>query len=775
MKFRNFIPLMIVVVTIAAYANSFKGVFVFDDYGIEHGEQLRSLWPPWKPLAVPPNQTLSARPVASYTLAINYAISGLEVWSYHLFNLAFHLASALLLFGIVRRTLERIAKHSTSNIQRSTFNNRVVGASSRRDSGDTNNRGGDAAPTKSSFLLPPSSLAAVIALLWAVHPLTTDVVTYIIQRTDGLMGMFLLLTLYCVIRGTEGGDGKRNGALGPEGVGYALSMKNNRGGDAAPTRGQQWWFVGAVVACALGMGSKETMVVAPLVVLAYDRIFLAGSWSEILEKRSRLYAGLAATWLVLAVLVATDPHGESAGFHFDDLTPWNYLLTQAGVIVHYLRLAFFPHPLTLDYWDWPVAKSVTEILPQGFFVCALLGATAWALWKKPALGFLGIWFFFILAPTSSILPLHGEAVALRRMYLPLAAVIALVVIGAETFARRFGSRPRVLNIALGAVAAALVAVLAVMTVNRNRDFQSKIAIWERNAEARPNNVRALVNLGNGYNEAGLTERAIAKFREALAKNPHFAAAHNNLAAALLTQEKFEEAAGHFREAIRIQQAMPKESKNLANAHFNLGKALAAMKREEEAIAEFRNAIRVNPEMALAYDALGVLLERRGNFRTAAELHASAARMEPTRAEFQFHLGVARAKLGEWREAVAAYREALRLKPDYVEARVNLGIALHDSGDDAGAVDAFRAALRSAPEDAEANHNLAVVLVQRGEENAAMGHFFAAAKSHAAAGRVEQAMDSAKRALELAKKTGQRELVEQIESLLKSLKPPAKGG
>jgi tetratricopeptide (TPR) repeat protein len=706
-RFKKFLPLLIVVVTAAAYANSFKGVFVFDDYGITHGEQLRTLWPPWAPLAVPPNQTLSARPVASYTLAVNYAISGLDVWSYHAFNLAFHIVSALLLFGILRRTLQRLPLHAP----RST------------------------------------ALAAVIALLWAVHPLTTDVVTYLIQRTDGLMGMFLLLTLYCAMRG-------------------------------ATSQRPRGWFVGATVACALGMGSKETMAVAPLVVLSYDRIFLARTWRDVFQKRWRLYAGLAATWLVLGALLATDPHGESAGFHFDDLRPWNYLLTQAGVIVHYLELAFYPRRLTLDYWDWSVARSVTDVLPQALVVCALLAATGWALWHKPPLGFGGVWFFLILAPTSSILPLHGEAAALRRMYLPLAAVIALVVASGGALAHRLcdrfgiGQKPRRL---LGAaVASALATALALATVQRNGDFHSAISIWERNVEARPDNVRALVNLGNAYNEAGMTARAIETFRQALAKNPNFAAAHNNLGAALLKQGKFKEAETHFREAIRIQTPMGKEFRNLANAHFNLGKALAGMRRDEEALEAFRAAVRVNPDFALACDALGLMLERRGQSQAALELHQRAVRLEPTKPEFHHHLGIALAKIPDLRAAVASYREALRLKPDFAEARVNLGLALHLMGKDEEAMGEFRTALKLVPNDAEANHNLGALLSARGDREGALKHFYAAAKSHAEAGRLDLARDSASRALELAQQSGQSALGRQIEALLQSLTPPANG-
>src|SRR5437016_11907184 len=117
-----------------------------------------------------------------------------------------------------------------------------------------------------------SGRAAAVAVCWAVHPLQTESVTYIIQRTESLMGLFLLLTLYCVIRGHD-----------------------------SPRR--SWWYATAVICCALGMGSKEGMVIAPVIMLLYDRIFLADSLAEVWDRRSGLYAGLAATWLILILLV----------------------------------------------------------------------------------------------------------------------------------------------------------------------------------------------------------------------------------------------------------------------------------------------------------------------------------------------------------------------------------------------------------------------------------------------------------------------------------------
>jgi len=214
------------------------------------------------------------RPITNFSFAVNYALGGLNVWGYHVFNLAIHILAAVVLYGVVRRTL--------------------LGPSLR-------DRYGDQA----------SWLALAVALIWVVHPLQTESVTYITQRTELLMGLFFLLTLYCVIRGADSSH-------------------------------PAVWYAAAVVSTVLGIGSKEVMAVAPVVVLAYDRLFLSKSFRETLRHRWGVYAGFAASWLIFAPLVQTRMGTDIENLSLTELTPWDYAKTQSGVIVHYLRLSFWP-------------------------------------------------------------------------------------------------------------------------------------------------------------------------------------------------------------------------------------------------------------------------------------------------------------------------------------------------------------------------------------------------------------------------------------------------
>src|ERR1043165_3382372 len=235
---------MLVVCVAVAYHNSFKGEFIFDDHSniVKH-EALKHLSEPGKVLFAPKN---ASRPLVSLTLAIDYALFGLKPGGYHAINLGAHVLAALLLFGIVRCTLlsERL---------------------------------------KARFGASSGALAFCAALIWAVHPLTTEAVTYIVQRAESMMGMFFLLALYCVIR-------------------------------AAGSEKKLAWHVAAVAAALLGAGCKQVIVVIPIIVLLYDRCSISRSFMAALRRAPGLYAGLAATWPVVFVLLALGPKVGSAGF-----------------------------------------------------------------------------------------------------------------------------------------------------------------------------------------------------------------------------------------------------------------------------------------------------------------------------------------------------------------------------------------------------------------------------------------------------------------------------
>jgi len=593
---RRLIPLLIVIAGLWAYHNSFQGPFIFDDLpSIPENRHIHHLWPLGTAMSAPPSSPVAGRPVVCLTLALNYALGGLNVWGYHALNLAVHILSALVLFGILRRTFE-------------------------------------GRELRERFGANAAWLAGAIALIWEVHPLQTESVTYIVQRTESLMSLFMLLTLYCVIRSEESANVRS-------------------------------WQEVAVVSCAVGMGCKEVMVVAPLTVLLYDRVFLASSFRDLWRRRGAMYIGLAATWLILAALVALTTR-EMTGLGMREIAPWGYLKTEAGVIVHYLRLCFWPRPLAIDYFDWPISQSWTDCLVPGLFVLVLLGATVLAFRSRPWLGFLGAWFFLILAPTSSILPSLGEVAAERRMYLPLAAVVSLVVGGGwRVLDCIMDGRSDARAVRWWGRIALVAAVLGQgwMTIQRNEDYRSDVAIWSDVVAHRPQNTRALINLGTVLAGRGRTVEALALYRKALQLDPTNSDAHFNLGVTLAGRNELDEALVHLNEAARL---VPES----AIVQYHLGLVLAQKGDLSAASRRLTESLRFDPRNATAHNALGVVLARQGQPAEAEKEFASAVKLQPEFAEAHANLGLAFAQLGRMKDAVRQWEIAVQLDPKQEGAR-----------------------------------------------------------------------------------------------------------
>lgn len=612
----------LVLAVVVVYHRCFAVPFLFDDTtAVVENPSIRRLWRPDEVLHPPViGGPATGRPLLNLTFAVNYAVGGLNPAGYHAVNLLLHALSALVLFGLVRRTLAKPGP-----------------------------------PTRLGAAALP--LAGMIALLWSVHPLVSEPVVYISQRAEQLVSLLFLLTLYCHARSTE---------------------------SAAPRR----WQVVAVLTCLLGMASKEVMVAAPLVVLLYDRAFAAGSFREAWRQRRWMYVGLAATWGLLGVLIATQrQRGGSAGLGLG-VSSFDYLLTQCEAIVHYLRLAFWPQPLVFEYGR-PVVSAVTPVLPQALLLLALGGMTAWALVRWPAAGFLGFCFFAILAPSSSVVPIITQTMAEHRMYLPLAALIAAAVCGLHARLPRW-------SLSLWPL---LALPLAFVTMRRVSDYQSAPALWADTVAKVPQNDRAHFNLGRSLAQAGHPDEALAPLQEAIRLAPMDAAYRQELGNALLTLERTADAAQTYAEALRLHP-------DNADLHYSLGLALRQLGQHAEAADQFERSLQLDPnredcqeKLAMTLVDLGRAAQAIAHFEAALRLNgdnpdtrfnlaqallalnriadaitqlAPVVAARPDDAEAQFALGSALAAAHRWSEAAAHLEAAVRLKPDLPGAREGLG-------------------------------------------------------------------------------------------------------
>ena len=608
---------VLILAAAVVYINSLSAPFIFDDeIAIVANPAIRSVTGAW---AQPRNTPLAGRPVAGLSFALNFAANETDAAAYRATNIAIHIACALLLFGLVRRTLSLPLLAP---------------------------RFGSAA----------SDLAFAAAVVWVVHPLTTDAVTYITQRTESLMASCYLLTLYASLR--------------------SFSSKHH-----------VTWQIIATVACALGMGSKESMVTAPVMVVLFDRVFRFDSFHAAFAARWRLYVGLALSWVVLAYQLIAAPRAGSAGFR-TGVSVWTYLLNQAEMIVRYLRLTVWPSDLVINYGP-PVPYRLADVLPQAAMVLTLLMLTIAAFRWHAAAAFLGAWFFITLAPSSSVVPIATEVGAERRMYLPLMAIGIGLVVGLYA---SHAVRTRVSRSAAIVIFAVVAVALGVATVARNREHQSWLTLALTTLERWPTDV-----------------------------------AHAAVGSELSRQRRDEEALPLLRIGARSD----------VRGRYNLGITLFNMRRYDEAIRELDVLVNKHPmreEVPWSRRLMGHAFLRLSKWPDAIAQLQMTLTMTPDDAEARRLLvdaynsyGVDLAQAQKFGDAIAQFRYAVSYDEGNATARYNLAAALFDAGHMNEAFIEGERALNADPTNADAYHLKGKLLALQGRVPESIVNFEAAVK------------------------------------------------
>ncbi|HOW97525.1 MAG TPA: tetratricopeptide repeat protein [Kiritimatiellia bacterium] len=700
------VPLLALAVFLV-YGRTLDAPFLLDDnYSIVGNPALRRLWPLTAALNPPPvNMTFCTRPFIHLTMCADYARSGLAPLGYHRTNLLFHLAASLALFGLARRTLARAGVEEKAS----------------------------------------RALGLAIALLWAVHPLNTTAVNYLSQRGELGVGLFLFLTLYGLNRATE------RRSPGPAGSARAAG-----------------WLAAAVFFCLLGMGSKENMAAAPFLAMAYDRIFLGASWREVFRRRGFFHLALLLTllWPVARILVYT-PHVPKTGFDTDIY--WRYPLTQAWGLARMLRLAAWPHPLIFDYGNQLVNHAGQVWIPL-LFMAALAGLTAWALFRHPKLAFPALCFFALLAPSSSFFPVTGQPIAEHRLYAALAGPLALAALGVW---RLTGRRAGLFL----PVAGTWVVALGIAAGCRNSLYTNRVVLWSDTVAKRPASERAWNSLGQAFNDEGRHEEALKAYERALALEPT-SLVHVNAGITLNSLGRSEEALRQYREALRLDPSN-------ADAENRLGIALASLGRQEEAVEAQRRALALRPDHALAHLYLAESLAALGRLDEALPHYREAIRINPTLLEPHRGLAVALLAQGRTKEARSALLDGARLCGAPAQAYFDFSCALIDKGFAEEGLDMARRHLNLEPWHAVSLNNAAWILatstnaaLRDGEEAVQLARravdrsgktvpaiWATLAAAQAEAGQFQDAVASAKQALELAREQGATNLAAPYEARL----------
>jgi Flp pilus assembly protein TadD len=512
-------------------------------------------------------------------------------------------------------------------------------------------------------------LALGAALLWALHPLQTAAVTYISQRAESLMSFLYLMVLYCLVRGAASGAARA-------------------------------WQGGAVVAYVLAIATKEGAVTAPLVALLFDRTFLAGSFRSAWQRRRWFYVALIATSTLLVLLM----RGIMArGVGAVGMSPLGYLLIECRVVPAYLKLALWPHPLVFDYGDFDPHPGWS--LAGGAGLLILLSGIGWALVRHRAVGFLGAWFFLLLAPTSSVVPVTFQPMGENRVYLPLAALGVSAVMFAGMISRRFGR--------FAVLAAALAGL--VLTLERNAEYRDPMHFWAETLALRPHNARALNEYSLSLAQAGRVDEATASFRRAIALRPDSSVLHRNLGLLLARQHRMGDALPHL---ARVAELEPKSGQ----AHQEYGHALAAVGKLPEAIDQMRAGVKLVPTDPGPHLELARLFAQNRQVAESLAEFAAAVGLAPVDPDIRNEFAAALLLAGRESEAMAQYEAGLQRAPEHPGLLYNYGRLLISAGRPADALPRFETLVRLQPESASAHFALANTLAALGHLPEAMPHY-----------------------------------------------------
>jgi len=623
--------LLIALVGLAAYSNSFQVPFILDDEGsITANHVIKNL----ESFLSGAGYSYNPRRFVGYlTVALNYRFGALDVTDYHVVNLVIHVLAAWLVYALARLTLqtpffraEGTVDYPGTKETKETKETEVTEVTEATEATEIAEQAGVGSQPYPG-VLPKPAVAAFIplcaALFFIAHPVQTQAVTYIIQRLASLATMFFLLSIVCYAwaRLTQEREGKLFSAK--------IILLN----------------LLALAAAGCAMKTKEISFTLPFVIVLYEFFF----FKMTARKKLMFLLPVALTVLIVPLsLIGTDqPLGEllsdiTEKTRVDSNIPrLHYLFTQFPVIVTYLRLIFLPVNQNLDY-DFPVYRSFLNapVLLSFLLLAALFGLALFLSYRSREgaarraenpqvarllrlIAFGLLWFFITISVESSVIPIV-DVIFEHRLYLPsaglfiaLAAVMALLLRNA---------RPQL----TASLAAAAVLILTGTTFARNAVWGSELTLWTDVVQHSPNKARPHYNLALALNKLDRIDEAWDHAEIAARITPEEANPHNLIGSILGRKGMYDQAIDALTEAVRL-------APELADAHINLGDAYRLKGLTKQAMEQYLIALKLTPTDADIYNKMGATYSVEKNMEKAVVFYQCAASLNPSRPEYRFNL------------------------------------------------------------------------------------------------------------------------------------------
>ncbi|OGR05324.1 MAG: hypothetical protein A2511_01060 [Deltaproteobacteria bacterium RIFOXYD12_FULL_50_9] len=643
----------IVVLAFLVYANSFKAPFVFDDFhNIVESPYLRiQNLSPDKLLAAASHSKISQRWVANLSFAVTYYFFGQDVWGYHLVNLLIHIMTGIAVFFLFRLTLHQ--------------------------------------PLLAGICKRPDEIALAATLLWLVHPIQTNTVTYIVQRMTSMAAFFEISAL--------------------------LSYIHARLSSANPTK-KMAMFGASLLLAILALGCKENAAMLPIMVLAYEYFFISEPNRHTSLLRIIICTALS---LLLIFILAWLYYGEnpiaaiSAGYAERNFTMTERLLTQPRVVFFYLWLLFLPLPSHLNInHDFIISHSLFAPPSTWFAFLGLAGAAALIVYlfkHHRLLAFALFWFLGNLIIESSIIPL--EIIFEHRLYLPSMFLLLSAAVYLAQLLDRYHPAAAKATIII------LITLLSFATWQRNTVWATSTSLWNDVVKKSPGLMRGHANLGKALLHEKRFAEAESELRKAIELDPESSYSYTNLAVLCEKQNRLDEALA------MSQIALSKKDADQVKIHHNLGIVFFKRQDHQQALTELNIALNLNPDYSDAYVTLGAVYGKSGNHIKAEELMLKAITLDPGNGYAYQNIGSAYERQNRLEEAKAAFLKALQL-PNIDPAKIhnNLGIVYWRLGDFQQSINHARAAIDLEPDYLDAYITLAITYEDMGKQDKAFEQF-----------------------------------------------------
>jgi Tfp pilus assembly protein PilF len=597
------------ILLLSIYGNSLNGSWQFDDAANitnNAAVHLKNLsWVETTNLLLAGHHAAhsSPRPVAYLSFGLNYFLGGLEVFGYHLVNLSIHFVASLFLFLFIGNMLSL----------------------------------GLPAEKEDRRAYP---VALVAAILWAIHPIQTQAVTYIVQRMTSLAGMFYIVSLY-----------------------FYLRARTSLGSVRAVV-----FFVSCLLSFLMALGTKENALLLLLSMGLCEVLLVKGPVPWRLAKKWPLFiaalgiAGLIG-FLWVYLVKGSGLSAILAGFDYRPFTLWQRLLTESRVVLFYVSLLLYPMPDRLSLvHGFQISTSLLNplsTLVSVLSILAILGLLAVAAKKHPLISFSFLFFFLNHLMESTILPL--ELVYEHRNYIPSMLFFVPFAMGFCSLLERFQGKSG-MRFALFLFGAFVLTGFAHATYERNRVWENPRTLWLDAAAKAPGESRVHHNLGAQYQGKGQARKAMEEYEKALSL-------HNS-------PRKGEETATYF---------------NLGNLHHELGDS-------DRAEYFYQKAVQVDPNCYPALNSLAVLYERQGRMDAVLPLLRKALEVEPESSHASFNLGLFYLKNGDPEKAVPFFNIAIRDPGLRHSVLVSSGVAYKQMGQRGKAAGLFEQAVMTNPKD-----------------------------------------------------------------------------